>query len=101
MVVTCLPSAAESGVTHERTGFPSSHTVHAPHCAMPQPYLVPVNSRWSRRNQSSGVSGGTLTVTRRLFTESVVMRFSRSWGGYDSDYCTSSGDYRFAAAVCK
>ena len=36
-------------------------TVHAPHCAMPQPYLVPVNPSRSRRTQSSGMSGGAWT----------------------------------------
>src|SRR5207237_172801 len=35
---------------------------------MPQPYLVPVNSRFSRRTQSRGVEGSTSTFTGRLFT---------------------------------
>ncbi len=34
--------SAASGSTQERTGAPSMCTVQAPHCAMPQPYLVPV-----------------------------------------------------------
>ena len=31
MVVTFLPAAAETGVWHERTGWPSRCTVQAPH----------------------------------------------------------------------
>src|ERR1700694_1451541 len=37
-------------------------TVQAPHCAMPQPYLVPVSPTFSRIAQSSGVSSSTSTV---------------------------------------
>jgi hypothetical protein len=37
-------------------------TVQAPHCAMPQPYLVPVSPTFSRIAQSSGVSGSTSIV---------------------------------------
>jgi len=36
MVVTSLPAARESGVTHDRTASPSRWTVHAPHSAIPQ-----------------------------------------------------------------
>src|SRR5260370_243662 len=42
MVVTFLPAAGDTGVEQERTGCPSRGTVPAPHCAMPQPNLVPV-----------------------------------------------------------
>ena len=38
-----------------------SCTVQAPHCAMPQPYLVPVMPSVSRSTHSSGVSGSTST----------------------------------------
>ena len=47
----------DNGRTHERTGSPSMCTVQAPHCAMPQPYLVPVSASCSRNTHSSGVSG--------------------------------------------
>src|SRR5262245_56380517 len=63
MVVIRFPSDAATGVTQERTAAPSMWTVHAPHCAMPQPYLVPVSPTCSRITQSSGVSGVTLTST--------------------------------------
>ena len=45
MVVMLFPVAAEIGVLHERTGVPSSWTVHAPQSAIPQPNFVPVRSR--------------------------------------------------------
>jgi hypothetical protein len=37
-------------------------TVHAPHCAMPHPYFVPVNPTTSLIAQSSGIFGSTSTV---------------------------------------
>src|SRR2546430_9685105 len=61
MVVIFLPSTALMGSEHERIALPSTCTVHAPHCAMPQPYFVPVRPTCSRRTQSSGVSGSTCT----------------------------------------
>src|ERR1700741_5464988 len=63
IVVMLLPSTAEMGVTHERVGAPFTCTVHAPHSAAPQPNLVPVIARWSRRAQSRGVSGAASTDT--------------------------------------
>src|SRR5947209_4187815 len=61
MVVTSLPAARETGVTHDRTASPLRWTVHAPHNAIPQPNFVPVNPKFSRTTQSSGVSGLTST----------------------------------------
>ena len=61
MVVIFWPTAALTGITHERTAAPSTCTVHAPHCAMPQPYLVPVRPTCSRITHSSGVLGSTST----------------------------------------
>src|SRR2546422_516548 len=61
MVVIFLPSAAATGITQERTAAPSTCTVHAPHCAMPQPYLVPVRPTCSRIAHKRGVLGLTLT----------------------------------------
>src|SRR3954469_5793433 len=58
MVVTPRPFNAPTGRTQDRTGLPSTCTVHAPHCAMPQPYLVPVIPMMSRSTQSSGMSAG-------------------------------------------
>ena len=50
-----------TGTEQERIAMPSIWTVQAPHCAMPQPYLVPVKPIVSRNTQSSGVSGSTST----------------------------------------
>src|SRR5580692_4142825 len=59
MVVICLPAASLTSMPQERIATPSTWTVQAPHCAMPQPYLVPVSPIFSRIAQSSGVSGST------------------------------------------
>src|ERR1700731_521287 len=61
MVVIFLPAASLTNTPHERIATPSIWTVQAPHCAMPQPYLVPVRPIFSRIAQSSGVSGSTST----------------------------------------
>src|ERR1017187_8571855 len=61
MVVICLPIASETSMPQERIAAPSTWTVQAPHCAMPQPYLVPVRPAFSRIAHSSGVSGSTST----------------------------------------
>src|SRR2546422_6910542 len=68
MVVTSSPAARDTAATQDRTASPSRCTVQAPHCAMPQPYFVPVSPRFSRRTQSRGVAGSTSRSTRRLFT---------------------------------
>src|SRR5438093_8760632 len=61
MVVIFLPTAADTGITHERVALPSTCTVQAPQSAMPQPYLVPVRPTCSRIAHSSGVLGSTFT----------------------------------------
>src|ERR1700694_1867227 len=73
MVVTCLPSALDSGATQDRMAFPSRCTVHAPHSAIPQPNFVPVISSESRRTHSKGVAGSTSTCTGFTFTKKFVM----------------------------
>src|SRR3979490_1929079 len=59
MVVICLPTASLTCTPQERVATPSIWTVQAPHCAMPQPYLVPVRPAFSLIAHSSGVSGST------------------------------------------
>src|SRR5437870_12253679 len=61
MVVICLPTPALTGMTQERMARPSTCTVHAPHCATPHPYLVPVSPTCSRIAHNSGVLGSTFT----------------------------------------
>lgn len=68
MVVMFLPATSETGVEQERTAAPSTCTVQAPHSPAPQPNLVPVKFNESRKTQSSGVSGGRLTLRSLPFT---------------------------------
>src|SRR3989441_2191412 len=68
IVVTRLPATAATGSTQVRVATPSRCTVQAPHCAMPQPNLVPVSPSVSRSTQRSGVSGATVTVWRLPLT---------------------------------
>src|SRR5207244_4424250 len=60
VVILPLPTAL-TGTEHERIGTPLTCTVQAPHCAMPQPYLVPVRPTCSRMTHSRGVVGSTST----------------------------------------
>src|SRR5438874_5432999 len=62
VTILSLALTAESGIEHERCTSPLMCTEHAPHCAMPQPYLVPVRPTCSRITQSSGVFGSTSTL---------------------------------------
>src|SRR5205814_3272769 len=55
MVVTLAPLTLPRVVLHERTALPLTCTVHAPHCAMPQPNLVPGRFSSSRITHRSGV----------------------------------------------
>ena len=71
-MVTCFPATLETGSTHVRVAAPSTCTVHAPHCATPQPNLVPVMPRVSRNTQSSGVSAATVTVRERPFRTNEI-----------------------------
>src|ERR1044071_1564122 len=50
-----------SRIEHERMTSPLMCTEQAPHCAMPQPYLVPVSPTCSRITHRSGVSGSACT----------------------------------------
>src|SRR6266850_2885744 len=77
MVVISLPAASATRFTHERIASPSRWTVQAPHCAMPQPYFVPVKPSVSRNTHSSGVAGSTsafscLPLTLRVITMRVL-----------------------------
>src|SRR5579863_1370187 len=79
MVVIFFAVACETGVEQERTGAPSTWTVHAPHRPAPQPNFVPVSSSVSRRTQSRGVSGATSTfrslpLMRRVMAAMVRRR---------------------------
>src|ERR1700737_446020 len=72
MVVMFFPEACETGVEQDRIAAPSACTVQAPHKPAPHPNFVPVSSSVSRRTQSKGVSGETLTFFSLPFTRSVT-----------------------------
>src|SRR6267378_3003543 len=60
-------------VEQDRAAWPFTCTVHAPHSAMPQPYLVPVIPRWSRRTHRRGVYGSASTDMGLPLTFRVVI----------------------------
>src|SRR5437879_10779504 len=66
-----FPATCDTGIEHERTGLPSTWTVHAPHSPAPQPNFVPVSCSVSRRTQSRGVSGETFALRSPPFTRRV------------------------------
>src|SRR5271165_5535619 len=68
MVVISSPSTVPICLEQERIAFPFSSTVQAPHKRMPQPNLVPVSPRISRRYHSSGISGSPSKDWARPFT---------------------------------
>src|ERR1035438_7131647 len=72
MVTMRLPATAPTLVRHDFVATPSTSTVHAAHCPSPQPNLVPVRSRSSRRTLGSVRSGPTSTRRRPPFTDSSV-----------------------------
>jgi hypothetical protein len=76
MVVTALAPTRASEVTHERMATPSMCTVHAPHWATPQPYLVPTRPSTSRSTHSRGVSGSASTVWTWPLTLRLVAMLS-------------------------
>src|SRR5438874_7666710 len=79
MVVICFPSAPLTGNEQERVATPSMWTVQAPHCAMPQPYLVPVRPTCSRIAHNSRVLGSTsISCVPPLMVRRVIaFSFSR------------------------
>ena len=88
MVVIFWPTAAEMGVTHERTGAPFRCTVQAPHSAWPQPNLVPVMPSVSRRAQRMGVESSALTaVSLPLMFKVGIVRFSGGGSGVSAQPC--------------
>jgi len=73
VVIFCPGCTADTGSAQLRIGTPSRCTVQAPHCATPQPYLVPVSPSCSRSTHSSGVAPSTSTLTTSPFTFNLAM----------------------------
>src|SRR5437899_12969494 len=80
VVVIFFPTAAATGVTHDRIGCPSRCTVQAPQSAMPQPNFVPVRPTTSRSAHRMGMSLGTSTVWSLPLMLSVIMVVHPSLG---------------------
>src|SRR5258708_10978575 len=72
MVVTFLPAMADTCILQERTGWPLTWTVHAPHSAIPHPNLVPVMPSVSRSTHSKGMRGWTSTVWGFPLRENLI-----------------------------
>src|ERR1700676_3986931 len=68
-----------SGTEQERITSPLICTEQAPHCAMPQPYLVPVRPICSRITHRSGGSGSACTSCVFPLTLSLAMRDLVGW----------------------
>src|ERR1700738_2566244 len=75
-MVTILSPAfrVPSGIEQERCSSPLMCTEQAPHCATPQPYLVPVRPTCSRMTHSRGVSLSTSTSRTLPLMLSFAMR---------------------------
>src|SRR5712692_1648497 len=74
-MVTILSEAFTSPILTEQERCTSSLmcTEQAPHCAIPQPYLVPVRPTCSRMTHKSGVSASTSTSCTLPFMLSFGM----------------------------
>src|SRR5215813_243322 len=79
MVMTSRLPTVRDGVMQERMARPPTRTVHAPHCARPQPKCVPVSPRSLRSTYSSGTSGSSESISRvRPFTRMVILAMAVS-----------------------
>src|SRR5438874_2132957 len=61
IVVICLPAQSPTWVVQDRVALPSIVTVQAPQRPSPQPYLLPLRSRSSRKTLSRLRAGSTST----------------------------------------
>src|SRR5215467_8775648 len=91
MVVIDLPSTSDTGMAQERVALPSICTVQAPHDAIPQPNLVPVSLRCSRKTHRSGVLASTPTSLRTPLTVKATMCFPPFVGENFLDLLSADG----------
>src|SRR5258706_11972727 len=73
VTIRSLALRLPTGIEHERRTSPLTWTEHEPHCATPQPYLVPVSPTCSRSTQRSGVSASTSRSRTLPFTFSFAI----------------------------
>src|SRR3979409_939519 len=74
MVSTFLPAILATGSRHDCTSPPSTNTEQVPHSPAPQPSLVPVMCKSSRRKSSTRCDGLACLETRRPFTVAAMVR---------------------------
>src|SRR5258706_12913948 len=74
MVSTFLPAILATGSRQDFTSTPSTNTEQVPHSPAPQPSLVPVMCRSSRRKSSTRCDGLACLVTLRPFTVTAMVR---------------------------
>jgi hypothetical protein len=78
--VTLFPATPPTTVMHDRTAWPFTWTVQAPHNACPQPNFVPVIPSTSRNTHSNGICGlGTVTVWDFPLTVNLTSAMWTSW----------------------
>src|SRR4030081_3241609 len=73
VTIRSLALTLPPGIEHDRRTSPLICTEHAPHCATPQPYLVPVRPTCSRMTHSRGVSASACTSNVFALTLSFAM----------------------------
>src|ERR1700681_1773767 len=74
MVVIARSPIEPTGKTQDRTALPSTCTVQAPHCAIPQPNFVPVSPKTSRRTHSKGMLAGASTFFSSPLIRRLIMQ---------------------------
>src|SRR5205809_7205307 len=81
IVVTSFLDGWLISSAHERTALPFTCTVHAPHSAIPHPYLVPFRPIVSRITHNRGVSGSTSTeyIFPLILSESMTTPPNGDW----------------------
>ena len=83
-VVTDRPTTSAIGTTQARASAPSISTLHAPHAASPQPYLVPVSPRSSRSQPNRWRPA---TSPARRSTPLTTTESSGGGSGIGGDHC--------------
>src|SRR3954465_4865116 len=79
VVIFCASVTAETGMEQDRVATPSTCTVQAPHCAMPQPYFVPVRPTCSRiTHRTGGVGSRSMLCDCPLMVSATMFSLSRS-----------------------
>src|SRR5262249_56323914 len=93
VTILSLAFTSPTRTEHDRVTSLLRCTEQAPHWAMPQPYLVPVNPICSRITHRSGVSGSTCTTRTRPLMLSLAMSVPRT-------ACCDANLLRLDAADC-